>query len=206
MASSNAVPQPVIRLIEALSRLPGIGPKSASRLTYFLLRSPDEMSAELADALASLKSQTQLCGVCFNITVDDPCPVCRDPQRDQRLVAVVEEPLDVLALERTGAYRGLYHVLHGTISYVNGIGPDDIRIRELIQRVERGGIGEIIIATNPGLEGDATAMHIQRELANTPLPAPVSLTRLARGLPQGGDIEYADTVTLMRALQGRNAL
>lgn len=200
--SNNAIPQPVTRLIDAFSRLPGVGPKSASRLTYFLLRSPDQMSEELAEAIAQMKALTQLCSVCYNITVDDPCPVCSDPSRDQSTVAVVEEPLDVLALERTGIFRGVYHVLHGVISYVNGVGPDDIRIRELVTRVDRGGINEVIIATNPGLEGDATAKHIQRELVDKN----VKLTSLARGLPIGGDIEYADAVTLMRALQGRNTL
>ena len=199
---SSAVPEPVTRLIDALSRLPGVGPKTASRLTYYLLRAPDELSLKLAEALQELKSQTQFCSVCFNITVDDPCPICADTSRDQRTIAVVEEPLDVLAIERTSAYRGVYHVLHGAISPVNGVGPDDIRIRELVGRVERGSITEVIIATNPGLEGDATAMYIQREL----LPKGVKMTRLARGLPVGGDIEYADTVTLMRALQGRSEL
>ncbi|MDZ4767833.1 MAG: recombination mediator RecR [Chloroflexota bacterium] len=199
---SQAIPAPVTRLIEALSRLPSIGPKTASRLTYFLLRSPDALATELAEAVGQLKSLTTLCSVCYNITVDDPCPVCADPRREQAMIAVVEEPLDVLAIERTNAYHGVYHVLHGAISYVNGVGPDDIRIRELVQRVERGGITEVIIATNPGLEGDATAMHIQRDLVGKP----VSLTRLARGLPVGGDIEYADAVTLMRALQGRSTL
>ncbi|MBL8133344.1 MAG: recombination protein RecR [Anaerolineae bacterium] len=198
--SSTAVPPPVTRLIDVLSRLPGVGPKTASRLTYFLLRAPDELSIELSEAVGQMKALTRLCSVCYNITVDDPCPVCSDAVRDQKTIAVVEEPLDVLALERTNVYRGVYHVLHGAISYVNGVGPEDLRIRELVSRVEAGGVNEIIIATNPGLEGDATAMHIQRELAKLP----VKLTRLARGLPVGGDIEYADSVTLMRALQGRS--
>lgn len=199
---SKAVPEPVTRLIDALSRLPGVGPKTASRLTYYLLRAPDELSLSLAEALAELKSQTKFCSVCYNITVEDPCPICADSSRDQRTIAVVEEPLDVLAIERTGVYSGVYHVLHGAISPVNGIGPDDIRIGELVARVEKGSVAEVVIATNPGLEGDATAMYIQRELA----PKGVRLTRLARGLPVGGDIEYADTVTLMRALQGRSEL
>ncbi|MCK6578871.1 MAG: recombination mediator RecR [Anaerolineae bacterium] len=198
--SSTAVPPPVTRLIDVLSRLPGVGPKTASRLTYFLLRAPDELSIELSEAVGQMKTLTRLCSVCYNITVDDPCPVCSDAIRDQKTIAVVEEPLDVLALERTNVYRGVYHVLHGAISYVNGVGPEDLRIRELVARVEAGGVNEIIIATNPGLEGDATAMHIQRELAKLS----VTLTRLARGLPVGGDIEYADSVTLMRALQGRS--
>lgn len=199
---SAAVPEPVTRLIDALSRLPGVGPKTASRLTYYLLRAPDELSLSLAEALGNLKSQTKFCSVCFNITMEDPCPICSDTTRDQRTLAVVEEPLDVLAIERTGSYTGVYHVLHGAISPVNGVGPDDIRISELVGRVDKGSILEVIVATNPGLEGDATAMYIQRELVGKG----AKLTRLARGLPVGGDIEYADTVTLMRALQGRSEL
>jgi len=199
---SKAIPQPVTRLIEAFSSLPGVGPKTASRLTYFLLRAPDELSLGLADALRELKANTRFCSVCANITVDDPCPVCSDARRDGGMVAVVEEPLDVLAIERTGSYKGKYHVLHGAISPVNGIGPDDLKIKELVARVEQGGISEIIIATNPGLEGDATAMFIQRELTGKG----VRVTRLARGLPVGGDLEYVDAVTLTRALQGRSEL
>lgn len=199
---SKAIPEPVTRLIDAFARLPGVGPKTASRLTYFLLRAPDDVSLALSDALRDLKSQTRLCSVCYNITVEDPCGICGDPQRNQGLIAVVEEPLDVLALERTASYPGVYHVLHGAISPVNGVGPDDLKIRELVNRVERGDVSEVIVATNPGMEGDATAMYIQRELA----PKGVRLTRLARGLPVGGDIEYADTVTLMRALIGRSAM
>ncbi len=199
---SSAVPEPVTKLVEAFSRLPGVGPKTASRLTYYLLRAPDEISENLADALRDLKAETRMCSSCFNITVDNPCPVCSDLQRDQKTIAVVEEPLDVLALERTGGYRGVYHVLHGAISPVNGIGPDNLKIRELVERIDRSDILEVIIATNPGLEGDATAMYIQRELVSKG----VRMTRLARGLPVGGDIEYADTVTLMRALQGRSEL
>lgn len=199
---SGAVPEPVTKLIEAFSRLPGIGPKTASRLTYFLLRAPDDLSNSLADALRNLKANTRLCSICFNITVDDPCPICSNPQRDGRTIAVVEEPLDVLAIERTGIYPGRYHVLHGAISPVNGIGPEQLRIKELVARVEKGDVLEVIIATNPGMEGDATALYIQRELANKG----VKITRLARGLPVGGDLEYVDPVTLMRALQGRGEL
>jgi recombination protein RecR len=199
---SKAIPEPVTRLIDAFARLPGVGPKTASRLTYFLLRAPDDVSQSLSDALRDLKSQTRVCSVCYNITVEDPCGICNDPQRNQGLIAVVEEPLDVLALERTASYPGVYHVLHGAISPVNGVGPDDLKIRELVNRVEQGDVSEVIVATNPGMEGDATAMYIQRELA----PKGVKLTRLARGLPVGGDIEYADTVTLMRALIGRSAM
>ena len=199
---SSAIPEPVTRLIEAFSRLPGIGPKTASRLTYFLLRAPDDLSLTLSEALKDLKTNTRLCSVCLNITVDDPCPICSDPHRENRTIAVVEEPLDVLAIERTASFDGVYHVLHGAISPVNGIGPDDLKIRELLARVEKGDVLEVIIATNPGLEGDATAMYIQRQLAGKG----VKVTRLARGLPVGGDLEYVDAVTLTRALQGRSEL
>jgi recombination protein RecR len=199
---SQAVPEPVIKLTEALSRLPGVGPKTASRLTSYLLRAPDELSLSLAEALQNLKSQTRFCSVCFNITVNDPCPICDSNHRDTKLIAVVEEPLDVLALERTGSYYGLYHVLHGAISPVNGIGPEDLKIQELVSRVAQSELLEVIIATNPGLEGDATAMYIQREL----MSQGVKVTRLARGLPMGGDLEYVDSVTLTRAIQGRNEL
>jgi recombination protein RecR len=197
----GAIPEPVTKLIEAFSALPGVGPKTASRLTYYLLRAPEELSANLSEALRDLKSKTVLCSVCFNITVDDPCPICSDVQRDNRLIAVVEEPLDVLAVERTASYDGVYHVLHGAISPVNGIGPDDLKIRELVKRTEQE-VLEVIIATNPGLEGDATAMYIQRELHGKG----VKVTRLARGLPVGGDLEYVDPVTLMKALQGRGEM
>jgi len=199
---SKAVPLPVTRLIEALSRLPGIGPKSASRLTYYLLRAPDELSHTLAEALSELKSQTRYCSVCYNITEEDPCAICADTQRDSTQVVVVEEPLDVLAVERTGAFQGRYHVLHGALSPVEGIGPEDLKIGELVRRVQQGGILEIIIATNPGVEGDATAMYLQRQLT----PLGVKVTRLARGLPTGGDLEYVDSVTLLRALQGRHEM
>lgn len=197
---SKAIPQPVTNLIQAFSRLPGVGPKTASRLAYYLLRAPEEVSLNLSDALREMKENTVFCGVCGNITVEDPCPICDDTERDSMTVAVVEEPLDVLAIERTGVFRGVYHVLHGAISPVNGILRDDIRIEELVQRVNAGHITEVIIATNPGQEGDATAMLIRQELT----PKGIRLTRLARGLPTGGDIEYVDSVTLMRALEGRS--
>jgi recombination protein RecR len=195
---SNAIPASVTRLIDEFSRLPGIGPKTAARLTYYLLRAPDEQTAALSEALRDLKATTRFCSVCYNITEQDPCPVCADDRRDRGLICVVEEPLDVLAFERTGNYRGLYHVLHGAISPVEGIGPDQLRIRELVKRVEDGSVHEVIMATNVGLEGDATAMYIQKLLKDR-----VRLTRLARGLPVGGDLEYADIVTLSGALEGR---
>ncbi len=199
---SSAIPEPVTKLIEAFNALPGIGPKTASRLTYFLLRAPETLSTNLADALNDLRTKTQFCSVCGNITVDDPCPICSSQQRDQRMIAVIEEPLDLLALERTGTYNGVYHVLHGAISPVNGIGPDELNIRSLVQRVEDGDILEVIIATNPGMEGDATAMYLQNVLSGKG----IKVTRLARGLPTGGDLEYVDAVTLMRALEGRSEM
>lgn len=205
---SKAVPESVTRVIEAFSQLPGIGPKTASRLAYFLLRAPDDVSNSLAQAVAELKLKTRLCSVCYNITEDDPCSICQDNNRDGTIVAVVEEPLDALALERTGIFKGRYHVLHGVISPRDGVGPDQLKIRELVKRVQAGGIDELIIGTNPGMQGDATAMSIQRELATNGGAAgqAVKLTRLARGLPTGADLEYADSMTLMRALQGRQSL
>jgi recombination protein RecR len=201
--SSQAIPPSVTKLIEAFSRLPGIGDKTASRLTYFLLRSPDMISLSLAEALTDLLTKTTYCSTCFNITEDDPCPICRDEKRDRTLIAVVEEPLDVLALERVGAFSGRYHVLHGAISPVEGIGPDDLRISELVSRLRSNSdILEIIIATNPNMEGEATAMYIKQQLA----PLGIKTTRLARGLPSGGDLEYVDTVTLLRALEGRGEI
>lgn len=201
---NKAIPEPVTRLIDALARLPGVGPKTASRLTYFLLRSPDELAGTLASAISELKAKTRLCSMCFNITETDPCGICADSQRDPSIIAVVEEPLDVLALERTGSYTGRYHVLHGVISPREGIGPEQLKIKELVKRVQQGDVTELIISTNPGMEGDATAMFIKAELAAA--NAPVKMTRLARGLPIGADLEYADAVTVSRALQGRQSL
>ncbi len=198
----QTIPEPITRLIDAFSRLPGVGPKTASRLTYYLLRAPDDLSRALAESIGELKAKTRLCSVCYNITDIDPCAICRDSARDPGLIAVVEEPLDALAIERTGSFKGRYHVLHGAISPVEGIGPDQIKIRELVARVNKGAINELIIPTNPGMEGDVTAMEIQNQLINSQ----VKITRLARGLPTGGDIEYVDSVTLTRALQGRQTL
>jgi len=194
--------EPVARLIDELGRLPGVGPKSASRMAYFLLRAPREQALALAEAVIEVKDRIVLCSRCFNITEQNPCAVCQDVTRDQSLICVVEEPLDVLALDRTGEYRGLYHVLHGAISPVDGIGPDKLRIRELVDRVERERPAEVILATNPNIEGDATAMYIARQLAATG----VTISRPASGLPVGGDLEYADEITLGRALAGRRAL
>ncbi|MCA9884917.1 MAG: recombination protein RecR [Anaerolineae bacterium] len=201
---SKAIPEPVTKLIEAFSRLPSIGPKTAARLTYYLLREQDDTALVLAQALTDMKSKTRFCSNCYNITTQDvdPCAICSDSNRDKSTIVVVEEPLDVQAVERTGGYEGQYHVLHGVISPVNGVGPDDLEITELVKRVEANPITEVIIATNPGLEGDATAMYIQRALDGKG----VKITRPARGLPTGGDLEYVDSVTLMRALQGRSEL
>ncbi|HSG26060.1 MAG TPA: recombination mediator RecR [Anaerolineales bacterium] len=195
------IPEPVQRLIDAFSRLPGVGPKTASRLTFHLLRGDETLSVELAEALAELKENTAYCQQCWNITTADRtlCEVCAHPRRDAAVICVVEEPLDVLALERTGGFEGQYHVLHGALSPIEGIGPEDLKIADLVARVNKGGVREIILATNPSMEGDATAMYLQQQLAGSG----VRVTRLARGLPVGGDLEYADQNTLLRALAGR---
>jgi len=207
MAASNSLPPSLSRLIEALTQLPGIGPKTASRLAFYLWRAPAETALTLAEALRDLKANTRLCSVCFNITESDPCPICANSAREHDLICVVEEPMDVAAIERARAYRGVYHVLHGVLSPINGIGPDDLRIDALVDRVRRAAergqpIREVILATNPTVEGEMTAAFIQRKLAGLG----VSVTRLARGLPAGGDLEYADEVTLSRALEGRQRL
>lgn len=198
------IPEPIQRLIDALSKLPGVGPKTASRLTFHLLRNDGSLPDELSAALAGLRSGTATCRQCFNITSAgrDLCVICDNPERDRTLVCVVEEPLDVLALERTGGYRGLYHVLGGALSPIEGVGPDDLKITELLVRIKAGGIEEMIVATNPSMEGDATAMYLQQQAA----PLGARITRLARGLPMGGDLEYADQSTLLRALAGRQAI
>jgi len=198
----QVAPESVTRLIEEFSRLPGIGPKTASRLTFYLLRAPKEQAEALARAIGELREKTVYCSVCFNIAEESPCPICRDEGRDRSIICVVEEPLDVLAIERTGQYNGLYHVLHGAISPVEGIGPEDLKIRELLERLRTEPVREVILATNPSLEGEATAMYLHRQIA----PLGIKVTRLARGLPVGGDLEYADEVTLARALEGRREM
>jgi len=195
-------PEPVTRLIEAFAQLPGIGPKTASRLTFYLLRRPVEQTEGLAEALRDLKQRIVFCQSCFNITESSPCAICQDEGRDRAVLCVVEEPLDVLAIERTGEFKGLYHVLHGAISPVEGIGPDELRINELLARLKGGEAREVLLATNPNLEGEATAMYLARQIQ----PLGVRVTRLARGLPVGGDLEYADAVTLSRALEGRQEM
>ena len=195
------LPQAVHNLIEALSQLPGIGPKTASRLAFYLLRSPDEMTQTLAQAIAEVKSSTSLCEECFHITQADRkiCEVCANNERDGTVICVVEEPMDVIALERTGGFNGKYHVLHGLLSPIEGIGPDDIKLAPLLQRLNRGNVKEVILATNPSMEGDATAYFLNQRIT----PFGVKVTRLARGLPVGSDLEYADQSTLIRALSGR---
>jgi recombination protein RecR len=195
---------PVARLIEEFSKLPGVGTKTAQRLTYHVLRASTADARALAAALVAIKEDVAYCTVCCNITEAgvDPCDICADPRRDITRICVVEEPLDVVAIERTGEFRGRYHVLHGAISPIDGIGPDRLRIRELMARVGDGGVEEVILATNPNLEGEATAMY----LADLLRPHIADVTRIARGLPVGGDLEYADDVTLIRSLQGRRLI
>ena len=198
----DTIPKAVTQLIEAFAQLPGIGPKTAARLTYYLLKDTSSKTDLLADALRDLKASTVFCAVCFNIADASPCAICTSESRDGGLICVVEEPLDVQAIERTREYKGRYHVLHGAISPMDGIGPDDLRIRELLDRVAAGTVREVILATNPSLEGESTAMYIQKKLAGSG----ARVTRLARGLPVGGDLEYADEVTLARALEGRREM
>lgn len=198
------LPESIQSLINSLERLPGIGPKSASRLAFYLLRAPDEVSQDLSVALANLKSKTAFCQECFNITEAgrERCEICESSRRDGSLICVVEEALDVLALERTGGFQGKYHVLQGVLSPIEGISPDDLKIKQLVGRVSNGGIKEVILATNPSMEGDATALYLRQHLE----PLGVKVTRLARGLPVGGDLEYADQNTLLRALSGRQEM
>lgn len=190
---------PVARLVDEFHKLPGIGPKTAQRLTYYLIRMPEEESRALAEAILAVKERIVLCNRCYNITESNPCAICDNPNREQTRICVVEEALDVLALERTRSYRGLYHVLHGVISPMNGIGPDDLKIQPLLDRLKSGEVEEVILATNPNLEGEATSMYIQRLIS----PLGLTITRPARGLPVGSDLEYADEVTLARAIEGR---
>lgn len=194
--------EPIARLIEEFNKLPGIGPKSAQRLTYHLLQVPTEKAEALAEAIRAVKEKLGLCSICFNIADSDPCSICRNGERDQTKICVVEEPIDILPLERTKKYKGLYHVLHGVIAPADGIGPEELKIKELLSRLNGGLVTEVILATNPNLEGEATAMYLHRLIA----PLGIRVTRLARGLPYGGDLEYADDVTLSRALEGRQEM
>lgn len=195
-------PEPVARLIEALERLPGIGPKTAQRLAFFLLKRPADEVRELAESLLAVKARIAACSICFNVTDEDPCRICADPARDAHTLCVVEEPNDLLAMERTGEYRGRYHVLLGALSPLDGIGPEDLKVKELLARLDAGGASEVILATNPNVEGEATALYLAKLLR----PLGVRVTRIARGLPIGGDLEYADQVTLTKALEGRREI
>jgi recombination protein RecR len=200
----RTLPEPVQNLIDAFSRLPGIGPKTASRLAFYLLRAPEDLALSLSQALTGIKQDTGLCEVCFNITHRDRpiCEICTSEHRDCQILCVVEEPLDVLAIEKTAGFNGRYHVLHGVLSPIEGIGPEDLKIKELIDRFRAEDFTEVILATNPSMEGDATAMYLHEQIA----PLGIRVTRLARGLPVGGDLEYADQNTLLRALAGRQTL
>ena len=198
----SAAPGPVVRLIEEFHKLPGVGPKSAQRLTYYLLRMPASEARALAEAILEVKERITFCSTCQNVTDANPCRICSSERRDRGMICVVEEPLDILALERSGSYQGVYHVLHGVISPMDGIGPEELKIEELLGRLRSDEVAEVILATNPNLEGEATAMYLTRLLR----PLGVKITRLARGLPVGGDLEYADDVTLTRALEGRQEM
>ena len=202
------VPKSVANLIEAFEALPGIGPKTAARLTYYLLHAPDNLAQKLADSTRDLKTKTKICSICQNITEVDPCEVCDDENRDRSIICVVEDPLDVWAIEKSASFSGLYHVLHGVIAPLENIGPEDLRINELLSRLKKSysdnpkqglTLKELILATNPSMEGEATAMYIQRLVK----PLGIKTTRIARGIPIGAEIEYADEVTLRRALEGR---
>lgn len=193
------VAEPVARLIEEFNKLPGIGPKSAQRLAYHLLRGSDEEATSLAEAILTIKEKIKLCSVCFNITDCDPCLICQDKERDHSKICVVERPSDIPPLERTGKYKGVYHVLHGAISPAQGIGTEELKAKELLSRLRDGSVTEIILATNPNLEGETTAMYLRRMI----LPLGIRITRLARGLPFGADLEYADDMTLGQALEDR---
>jgi recombination protein RecR len=193
--------EPIARAVEAFAALPGIGPKTAQRLTFHLLRQPPETVRDLAEAIVRMKESVHFCSVCGNVTDVDPCSICRSDQRDRATICVVEDPLAVMTLERTRIYKGLYHVLHGALDPLHGVTVEDLKIEELVRRVDGDTVKEVILATNPNVEGDTTAGYLERRLA----PLGVHVTRLARGLPVGGDLEYADEVTLARALEGRRA-
>lgn len=194
-----SIAEPVAKLVEELNKLPGIGPKTAQRLAYHLLRGSEEEAKDLAEAILAVKERIRLCSICFNITDHDPCRICQDKERDHRKICVVERPLDIIPLERTGKYNGVYHVLHGTINPAQGIGPEELKVKELLSRLQDGLVTEVIIATNPNVEGEATAMYLRHMLQ----PLGIRISRLARGLPFGADLEYADDVTLGQALEGR---
>ena len=198
----SALPPPLARLIQELVKLPGIGEKTATRLAFHLLRTERRDVEQLADALIKMREGTKLCSTCLGLTSEDPCPLCQDVQRDRGAICVVERPADLIALERSGQFKGLYHVLHGCLAPLDGIGPEDLRVAELLQRLQDGSVREVVLATNPTVEGEATALYLSRLIK----PLGVRVTRIAHGLPMGADVEYADTVTIGRALDGRRAM
>ena len=202
MPETSGPPEPIVRLIDEFHRLPGVGPKSAQRLAYHILRVPEREATALAEAITDVKARITFCSECLNITGVNPCSYCSDDRRDGAVICVVEQALDVLAIDRASGFRGRYHVLHGVLNPMDGIGPEDIHIRELVERLRSGEVKEVIVATNPSLEGEATGMYIQRLIG----PLGVKVTRLARGLPSGADLEYTDDVTLARAFEGRQEL
>ncbi len=193
------IPKSVAAVIAEFEKLPGIGPKSAQRLTYYLLHAPKEYAHALSSAISELRDKTVLCSTCYNVAEADPCEVCASTSRDRSVIMVVEEPLDALAMERSGSFKGMYHVLHGVIAPLDNIGPDELYLKQLLPRLKSGEVNEVILATNPNIEGEATAMYIQKLLS----PLGLHITRIARGLPTGADLEYADETTLSRAVEGR---
>lgn len=199
------VARPISRLIESFQKLPGVGPKTAQRLAFYLIRVPQVELDEFAEALTDLKKLTKLCTVCKNISETDPCPICGDAERDKSTILVVEEPLDILAFERTDRYKGVYHVLHGAINPLENVGPDELFIEQLFARLKEGGVKEVIIATNPTMEGEATSMYLKKKVAELDTPD-IALSRLGMGIPTGADLEYADETTLREALSGRRSL
>jgi recombination protein RecR len=198
------IARPIAALIESFQKLPGVGPKSAQRLTYYLLHVPQSQLDDFAESVSRLKKDTVLCSICKNVSETDPCPICSDPSRDQTQIMVVEQPLDILAFEKTGRFKGVYHVLHGAINPLDNIGPDEIYIEPLIDRIKKARIKEVIIATNPTMEGEATSMYLKKQL--TVNSQQLKVTRLGMGIPTGADLEYADEVTLTQALEGRREL
>lgn len=200
--AKNKMDNPINRLIQELTKLPGIGEKSATRLAYFILRSPSEYAKSFAAALLEVKEKVKFCSVCANLSDRDPCLICKDPRRDKSIICVVEDPSDMLAVEKTDFYRGQYHILHGVLSPLDGIGPEDLRIKELLNRLQNGSVKEIIIATNPSVEGEATAFYLTKIIK----PLGVKLSRIASGVPIGGDLEYTDQVTISRAIEARHEI
>ena len=203
------IAKPIQSLIESFSKLPGVGPKSAQRLTYYLLHVPQSQLDDFSESLSRLKKDTVLCSICKNISETDPCPICSDPSRDHSVIMVVEQPLDIIAFERSGKFKGVYHVLHGAINPLDNIGPDEIYVQDLLDRVkeqESVRVEEIIISTNPTMEGEATSMYINKQLKSLDSKFQIRVTRLGMGIPTGADLEYADDVTLTQALEGRREL